>query len=413
MAGRILAAIALVLLGSFLGLPVAILGGVVVLLLEVVHLAWARRGLRGITYARRLETARVPFGEPLRVEIEVWNRSALPVAWLRADDAVPAGLDVRERAIDESDGDEGETGVLRNAWTLRPWERVRRGFHLSATRRGVYGLGPVDLSIGDPFARRVAGTTLDLVDRFLVWPRTVPVRGLDTPDRWGELDRARTSLTEDPSRFAGVRPYTPGDPLRRVHHRASARMGEPVTKRFDASRDREVLVVLDAQAGEGMAWEAGWDDDELEALLCVTGSLALALGRRHIPFGLMAAAHTGTGTRIARLPASAAPGHAERALDLLARMSGHATMPFDRLLALAGREARPGATVLAVTARDASPVLAALRRLEQARDVQVVLLGTGRRGEASVPLARDAGVAARRLVLDGSWRTAGSVVVAR
>jgi len=142
--------------------------------------------------------------------------------------------------------DEEKPAVLRNAWTLRPYERVVRRFHVTGDRRGMHTLGPVELSIGDPFARRAAIEERDEVDTFLVWPRTIATTELAPIDRWGDLDRARRGLVEDPSRFAGVRPYAPGDPVRRVHARTSARLDHPMLKRFEPSRDREVLV---ARAG--------------------------------------------------------------------------------------------------------------------------------------------------------------------
>ena len=48
MAGRVLAAVILILLGSLLAVPIAILLGTVALLLELVHYAWARTGLTGV-----------------------------------------------------------------------------------------------------------------------------------------------------------------------------------------------------------------------------------------------------------------------------------------------------------------------------------------------------------------------------
>ena len=51
-----------------------------------------------------------------------------------------------------------------------------------------------------------------MIDTFIVWPRTLPTTEIEPPDRWGDLERARTGLAEDPSRFAGVRPYVAGRP---------------------------------------------------------------------------------------------------------------------------------------------------------------------------------------------------------
>ena len=94
------------------------------------------------------------FGDEIPMQIEVWNRQRLPLPWLRADDEASNGVNVRER--DLAEGAEPGTEVLRNAWTLRPWERVVRRFHVGADRRGVFRIGPVDLSVGDPFARQAA-----------------------------------------------------------------------------------------------------------------------------------------------------------------------------------------------------------------------------------------------------------------
>lgn len=410
MAGRVLAAMLLIVVGSALDVPIAVLLGVVVLLLDVVHAVWARRGLEGIRYERHLGARRVPFGESIPLEIEVWNRRRLPLAWLRADDEASDGIELRERDLD--DGEEPGTTVLRNAWTLRAWERVRRRFHVFAERRGVFTLGPVDLSAGDPFARRVATELRPGTDTFLVWPRTVPTTELEPPDRWGDRERARGGLAEDPARFAGVRPYAPGDPLRRIHARASARTGAPVTKRFEPSRDREVLIALDVQTAEGAAWEAGWGDDDVESLYVVAASIARSIASRRVAFEILAAGYTGAETRIASVPVSSAPGQAERVLDLLARLSAHASMPFDRLLVVAARTVRPGTTVLVLTARDPRPFVAALRRLELA-GADVVLVAAGRQASRDAGRARQAGIAARRAILDGHWRVAEHLVIGR
>ena len=410
MTPRVLAAAALIILGSALGVPIATILGVVTLLLELVNVVWQRRGLGGIRYTRRLGARRAPFGERIPLEIEAWNRGSLPVAWLRADDEVSDGVELEERDLDA--GSEPGTSVVRNAWTLRPWERVRRRFHVYTEQRGVFTLGPVELSAGDPFARRIAGEERPGTDTFLVWPRTIPTTELEPPDRWGDRERARAALAEDPARFAGVRPYAPGDPIRRIHARASARVGEPMVKRFEPSRDREVLIALDVQAADGPAWESGWADDDVESLYAVAGSIARALALRRVAFGILAAGYTGAETRIASVPISSAPGQVERVLDLLARLSSHASMPFDRLLVVAARRVRPGTTVLVLTARDPRSFVPALRRLEHV-GADVVLVAAGRQAARDAARARDAGFAARRAVLDDHWRTAEHLVLAR
>ncbi|HEX5824967.1 MAG TPA: hypothetical protein VFY18_10970, partial [Candidatus Limnocylindrales bacterium] len=206
MTGVAFAAILLLLLGTFLDVPVAVILAIVVLTIEIVGQVWSRIGLSGVTYERRLERDRMTWGEQIPTAIEVWNRKRLPLAWLRADDDATPGVVVRERGL--AIGRHGGR-VLRNAWTLAPFERVIRHYHVGAERRGVYELGPVGLSVGDLFAREAASEQRPGVDRFLVRPRTVPAGALRRRDTLGGVDRARFGLTEDPSRFAGIRDYAP------------------------------------------------------------------------------------------------------------------------------------------------------------------------------------------------------------
>ena len=69
MAARVLSALVLLLLGSLLGVPIAILLGTLALLLEVVHAAWARNGLTGVRYRRELGAPHVAFGDELPLSI--------------------------------------------------------------------------------------------------------------------------------------------------------------------------------------------------------------------------------------------------------------------------------------------------------------------------------------------------------
>lgn len=409
MTGQLIVAVGLILAGTFLDAPIAVVLGVVSLLLELVRQVWARRGVTGVFYRRRLGRDRASWGDEIPLTIEVWNRKRLPLAWLRADDAVSPAVVVRERLL--TIGDAGKQN-FRNVWTLAPFERVARYYHVGAERRGVFELGPVELTVGDLFAREAAIDQLPGVDRFLVRPRTVSAPELRRRDRWGGLDRARAGLIEDPSRFAGVREYAPGDPMRRIHPRTSARLGRPMTKRFEPSRDREVLIAVDVQTGSGPVWETAFDDDEVEALYVVAASLARALAGEGAAFGLAAGGYTGAETRFAHVPISSAPGQVARVLDVLARLSSYPSAPFEQLLTKVARVTRPGTTVVVVSARDPGPYAGHLRNLKRG-GWEVTVLACGPHGPADAAVARAAGLAARTARLDGPWRTAEHLAVSQ
>jgi uncharacterized protein (DUF58 family) len=400
------AAVLLLLLGALLELPILAALGIVVAGAALVHQLWVRNGLSGVEYSRRLERSRAAFGEDIGLTIDIWNRKRLPLAWVRADDAAAEGVAVRGR---ELVSDELNRRALRNTWTLAPFERVQRQLWVSAERRGLFSIGPTELVVADLFAREAARTELERVDRFLVWPRVVPALGVAHADRWGDLDRAHGGLIDDPARFAGVRTYSPGDPLRRLHNRTSARLGEPVTKRFEPARERQLLIALDIDTGSGWAGSA---DEELEALYVMCASLVRALAAGGAAFGLTAAGYTRTRERFADVALGRGDGHADRVLDVLARLSHFQSASYEVLLARIPRRFGRGTTVLALTMRDPVPFLGRLRRLRHA-GFGVALLCAGPSAGEWVEQARAAGFAARAAALDGDWRSATRLAVSR
>ncbi|HEX5588996.1 MAG TPA: DUF58 domain-containing protein [Candidatus Limnocylindrales bacterium] len=399
----------LVLAGAFLNVPIAIALGVVTVGFEVVRQLSVRGGVSPIGYRRHLSSPHVPWGEEATLTIEIWNRSRLPMSWVRSDDEITEDAVVRERQLQP-----GELGdmTLRNTWTLGPRELVRRRLHVGASRRGVFEIGPTEIVTGDLFALPAARDTFEHVDRYTVWPRTVPAPAVARRERWGGVDRARHGLSEDPARFVGIRDYQPGDPVRRLHVRASARLGRPMSKRFEPSRDRDVLLVVDLEPPAGdEARRHRPSDGPAEDLIVVAASLVRSLGQAHAAFGLAAAGYAGPQRRIAWLPVSSAPGQLERGLDLLARLGSGPSTSFERLIGFVGRVAREGTTVLVLTGRDATPLLRPLRGLRR-QGLVVGVLAAGTEGPASVRAARAAGVRAELVDLDGPWRTATRVVVA-
>ena len=408
MTARAVLGAVLVLAGAFLNVPIALGLGLVLVGFELLRAVWVRRGLSGVGHRRLLMSSRIAWGEMTGLVIEVWNRSRLPISWLRVDEALSSDVVVRDR--DLLPGDLNDM-TLRNTWSLGPRELVRRRLEIGATRRGVFEIGPAAITAGDLFALPVADGIWPAVDRFVVWPRLVPAATTERRDRWGGVDRARSGLSEDPSRFVGIRAYAPGDPVRRIHARASARLGQPMTKRFEPSRDRDMLLVIDLEAPTSNF--DNWDippDEPAEALIVIAASIVRSLGERHAAFGLAAAGYSRATSRLAYLPVSHAPGQMERGLDLLARLSAEPSAPFERLTSLVGRVVTESTSVVVLTARDSRQLLRPLRALQR-RGLAVRLLAAGSAGPGAAARARSAGIPAEVVDLDGPWQTASRVMV--
>lgn len=152
-------------------------------------------------------------------------------------------------------------------------------YSIPTRRRGHLPLGPVVVDEGDPLglfravAEVVAPTTV------IVHPRHHPLV-LDPSGRRRDLDGLRTDLAEGSITFHALRDYVPGDDLRRVHWRSSARTGTLVVRHdVDPSEPRTLLLV-------DLAAEA-WPGGRLEEGLEVAASVVRAAGREGLPLRLV------------------------------------------------------------------------------------------------------------------------------
>ena len=121
-------------------------------------------------------------------------------------------------------------------------------FEVPYERRGEYDLGPVDVTVTDSLGLVVTAGTVEATDSVLVFP---PVYRLGGPDAFV---RTLTPDIEERETFDRLREYTPGDSLRDVHWKSSAKRGDLLVTEFDDdSEDRELLVAARAEAGHADA----------------------------------------------------------------------------------------------------------------------------------------------------------------
>jgi len=404
-----------VALALLMAAAAAILDAPGLLLVATVTLAygsitrlWTRFGIQRISYQRQLGADRAVAGDSVPLDVTIWNRKPLPLPWVGAEDLVSEGLTIRERPLLERAEERMGREILDNAWALGWYERVIRHFHLDNLRRGVYEFGPVRLRVRDILGRDAVDETIERPATLVVGPRTVPVH---LPDRQiaplGDR-RARRSLFADPALYGGVRPFQPGDSLRRVHWRATARLGTPVSRRYEPARGREVVMAVDVQTLEEAQY---WDEEAFEELCIVAASLGRRLLDDGATVGLAAASYTGTTQRYAWLAPQAGLGHVSRIEGLLARIGPLSSGPFGSLLTWMTRRVPPGATVTVLSARDPRSLLGVLRRLRRS-GYAVQLVSAGPDGQRHVVAARRAGLDALSAQVTPNARAAEALLLA-
>jgi uncharacterized protein (DUF58 family) len=218
--------------------------------------------LLGLEVRRSLAATEIELGASVESRLVLHNRKSLPAPWLFWREAVDPGLDVE--------------GVGCGFQTLASEQTIRLAFTLHSTRRGLFRVGPAVIEASDPFGL-VKRFKVDPEVRFVtVMPRTVPLgQGWPLGHRpVHEVPRRRSQL-EDPSRFLGVRDYRPGDGLRRIHWRATARTGILQVKLFEPTVLEGVLLAVEMgrSAYPGAPAETG-SDPGVELAVTAAASIA-------------------------------------------------------------------------------------------------------------------------------------------
>jgi uncharacterized protein (DUF58 family) len=400
--------IVMIVAGFGLSAPGLILIGGLTLLSRWLTTLWSRHGLGSIWFDRRLATDRAVWGDEVPLEVEVWNQKLLPVPLLIVDDHVTDSLKVAGRTLGASD--RPGQGVLTNSWSLLWFERVVRHLSIDARRRGVFTFGPVRLTVSDLFERGTNSEERERPAQLLVRPRMVPVRAAEPARAPLGTSRSRVSLYTDPARYAGVRAYQPGDPMRRIHWRATARLGQAVSRRYEPVNERHVLLAIDFQTVSGPHWLMLFDDEQVEALCVGAASMARRFLAQGAAVGLLLGTQLAGGRRWSFIPPSSSIGTLGRIEDVLARVQPIITLPFESLLGVVPRRLAPGATVMVLGARDPTPYLERMRRLARSGyAVHHVAFGPDRDAHRSA--AADAGLSGRTAALDPGWKEADALLV--
>jgi uncharacterized protein (DUF58 family) len=226
----------------------------------------ARSWVAGLRAKRVCAQKSVDVGDSVAVTVTLYNESALPVPWVLLEDMLPAKALIETRARLRVRKKRAKIAMLSgNGETTLSYE-------IEFKMRGYYQIGPLVLETGDLFGlhrRYAVGTAPHFV---LVYPKVVPVEGYELASRRpvGEV-RLTHRLFEDPTRIAGVRPYEAGDPLNRVHWRATARTGMLHSKIYEPSSIAGASILLDFH-------QAGYPDsgEPFRSELAVTTAASLA-----------------------------------------------------------------------------------------------------------------------------------------
>ncbi len=302
--------------------------------------------LRGVQFKRSARTLRSQVGQIFEEQYEVRNTGRLPRLW----------IEVR---------DESNLPGTRGSHVLTMISGRESRSYLARTRlteRGVFPLGPTIIGSGDLFGMFPVSRTIKNQDSLLVYPLIVSVKDFPNPPGLlpgGEALRRRTpQITPNAS---GIREYTPGDPLSRIHWISTARRNRIMVKEFELDPLADVWIFLDAARAVQVAQPVSQIELEaqdiwrrkfkytlppstLEYGVSATGSLARYYLQKGRAVGLVSA---GPSLRI--IPGDRGGRQLGKILEALALVKGEGTLPLHGLVETQATHLPRGSTAVLIT----------------------------------------------------------------
>lgn len=339
----VVAAAVSIIVGRVFGLMELFVIGVALLATFGIALLVVNRPLPRIDVRRIARPTTVSVGEPARVDLQVVNRSHVRTPRLKLWEPV---------------GDKG--GAPMQLAPLAAGEAISAAYRVPTLRRGVLRTGPLRAERTDSLGLAKRAVWLAGAGEVLVVPERVPLAfpGTGSSGRLGQHLRMK-AFGQTGSEFHSQREYTPGDDLRRINWKSSARAGTLIVRETAMEGVQRCTVVLDTLAD-------GYDDDGFERAVTAAASIVAASAAVGIATRLVAPELDLRGQDVApqslRWLATVAPGqevvdHAASGrtsvdgLGLLVVVTTHAT---SRAAASARASAGPDESVVFVTTMGAS-----------------------------------------------------------
>jgi len=302
--------------------------------------------LRGVQFSRSARTLRSQVGQIFEEQYDIRNTGRLPRLWIEVSDESNLPGTRGSHVLTMIGGRESRSYLARTR----------------LTERGVFPLGPTIIGSGDLFGMFPVNRTIKNQESLLVYPMIVSVKDFPNPPGLlpgGEALRRRTpQITPNAS---GIREYSPGDPLNRIHWISTARRNRIIVKEFELDPLADVWIFLDAARAVQVdqpvpepviepqdIWRRKFKyslpPSTLEYAVSSAGSLSRYYLQKGRAVGLVSA---GPSMRI--IPGDRGGRQLGKILEALAIIKGEGTLPLHGLVEAQARHLPRGSTAVLIT----------------------------------------------------------------
>ena len=231
---------------ALLGLGIAVLGrvfgsegivqlGYAFIVLVLAALIVVRLGRHDLDVERSVSPKRAAAGETVTATVSITNRGRGRAPLLLAEDALPQGIGGSARFAVH--------GIERGGTRATSLE-------LTPSFRGRYEIGPLQISVVDPFALARVRTRSLVRSTLLVHPAS---EHLSLPRDAGERRSISATSSRNPTGTRGedfytLREYVEGDDLRKIHWPSTAKRGRYMIRQEETPWHTRATILLDDSA---------------------------------------------------------------------------------------------------------------------------------------------------------------------
>lgn len=236
----LIAGVLLFVLAAAFDLSLLVYAIYAIVLILVVSRRVTRSWADNVISNRKTSSTTANVGDQVTVKFEITNQSIWPIAWMIIEDLIPKkSLAINPPALEIN-------GKRIDVCKFQAKETKRWIYQITCHRRGYHQVGPTLVETGDMFGFNRRFRVLTEPEFLLVYPKIVALAGYDIDSQRpiGEVIMTNR-LFEDPTRIAGVRGYQSGDPLNRIHWRATASSGKLQSKLYEPSSLAGATLMVD------------------------------------------------------------------------------------------------------------------------------------------------------------------------
>lgn len=220
---------------------------------------WVRGLARSLQFRREVRYGWAQVGDRLEERFTLTNPFILPATWVAVDDQ--STLPDHHSSV--------ATGV--DGQSASQWKILNQ-----CTRRGVFTLGGTTLETGDPLGIYTLTLEDPTSSTLVVMPPIVPLPLFQVlTSGWSGEGRTSPRSLEETLNASHTRGMVPGDPMKLIHWKTTARRGEFHVRQADGTHAGDWWIVLDLHRESQVG--AGWDSTDEHGVILASSLIAQGL----------------------------------------------------------------------------------------------------------------------------------------